>query len=364
MGKIIIMRGICGSGKSTYAQKLHDEQGYEIVSRDARRLELLGADGLEKYFEHGMDYFLEEFITQKEDLKLARLIKKGHNVVIDNTHIKPAYVQSLVNLFSDLGVCPADVSIQECIVDKQTARERCDKRDKKPISDKVLNRQIAEFKPGMDINDFITFENGNLEWIAKAVSKKGDKILDQPYQPKRWFIPEFDTEPAKRDGRKPLAVICDLDGTSAHRALLKEPYPHMRSYYGYKHVFLDYPDILVKIMIQGFMAQGIEVLFVSGRKQWDFEGEEYIDVYNLTKKFIEEKLGVDEPVLLMRNPEKHVDAEGKDLKDDLVKYKIYKEQIEPEWNVIGAIDDRKRVLAMWEEIGVKTLNVGSLNEEF
>lgn len=369
MGKIIILRGVSGSGKSTYAQKLHDEEGYDIVSRDAMRLKLLGPDGLEKYFEHGMDYFLEEFITQKETRKLVGLIRKGHNVVIDNTHIKLAYIQSLVNLFDDLGVCPADVEIVEFVVTKEVARERCDQRDKKPISDRVLKRQFSEFKPGLEISKFFKFEDGSLKWITKAVNKKGDKILEQPYVGKKWHVPDFDTEPSKHDGRKPLAVICDLDGTSALRTLLREPYPHMRSYYNYKYVYLDQPDLLVRTLIQGLMSQGIEVLFVSGRKQWDFvteenKPEEYIDVYDLTKKFIEDKLFVDSPELFMRNPEKHVDQDGKDLKDDLVKYKIYKEEIEPNWNVIGAIDDRKRVLAMWEDIGIKTLNVGSLNEEF
>lgn len=364
MGKIVILRGVSGSGKSTYAQKLAAEEDYQIVSRDAMRLELLGADGLEKYFEHGMDHFLEEYITIKETRKLVGFIRKGYNVVIDNTHVKPSYVQSLVNLFSDLDVCPADVSILEFIVDEATARERCDQRDKKPISDAVLQRQFKEFKPGMEIHDFITYEDETLKWVTKAVNKRGDKILDEPYVGKKWYVPDFVTEPAIHDGRKPLAVICDLDGTSAIRALLKEPYPHMRSYYNYKDVFLDEPDFLVKIMIQSFMSQGIEVIFVSGRKQWDWEDGEYVDVYDLTRKFIEKKLRVNNPTLLMRNPDKHTTIDGKDLKDDLVKYKIFKEEIEPYWNVIGAIDDRKRVLAMWEDIGIKTLNVGSLNEEY
>lgn len=364
MGKIVILRGVSGSGKSTYAQKLHDEQGYDIVSRDAMRLKLLGADGLEKYFEHGMDYFLEEYITTKETRKLVGLIRKGHNVVIDNTHIKLAYIQSLVNLFSDLDVCPADVSIEEFVVTREVARERCDKRDKKPISDTVLNRQLSEFKPGVTINDFITYEDGTLKWFTKVVNRRGDKVLNKPYVGRKWYVPDFDTEPAVHDGRKPLAVICDLDGTSAVRALLKEPYPHMRSYYNYKDVYLDDVSFLVKTMIQSFMTQGIEVLFVSGRKMWDFEDDEYIDVFDLTKRFIEDKLCVAVPNLYMRNPEKHIDDKGIDLKDDLVKYRIFKEEIEPYWNVIGAIDDRKRVLAMWEDIGIKTLNVGSLNEEY
>lgn len=369
MGKIVILRGVSGSGKSTYAQKLHDEQGYEIVSRDALRLELLGKGELEKYFENGMDYFLEEYITTKETRKLVGLIRKGHNVVIDNTHIKLAYIQSLINLFSDLDVCPADVSIEEFVVTREVARERCDKRDKKPISDAVLNRQLSEFKPGMTINDFITYEDGTLKWVTKAVNRRGDKVLNEPYVGRKWYVPDFDTEPAVHDGHKPLAVICDLDGTSSMRCLLEYPYPHMRSYYSYKYVYLDQPDPLVKLIIQALLGQGVEVIFVSGRKQWDYGTEknnprEYIDVYDLTKKFIEDKLGVSDPILYMRNPERHVDSEGKDLRDDLVKYKIFKEEIEPKWNVIGAIDDRKRVLAMWEDIGIKTLNVGSLNEEY
>lgn len=359
--KIKILRGISGSGKSTYASKL-EKLGWNIVSRDKIRLDLLGVDGLEKYFENGMDQFLEIYITNIEDRELASHIAKGHKVVIDNTHIKREYVQKLVNMFYDLNVKPEEVQLVEFDCSFNVAKERVALRDKKPISDSVLRKQFEGFRSDrFSLNDFTSKIGDSTLWLPMPLTKRGKPYFGV-YEKRRWFLPSFDTRKYIPNKELPKAVICDLDGTSAKRIILKEPYPHMRSYYSYKGVYDDEPDELVKAVIKGFQALDIEVIFVSGRKSKVIEDGEEIDVYAETKRFIEKKLNYSYPYLYMRDPEKDVDEEGNDLHDDIVKHRLFWDYLAKDWNIIGALDDRARVCAVWEDIGIKCLNCSNIND--
>lgn len=359
MKRILILRGISGSGKSTFAKQLIPE-GYYIVSRDQRRLDLLGEDGLEKYFEAGMDPFLEEYITKLEEREIVGHLVKGHKLIIDNTHIKIEYIQALVNLFYETNTPTDDVEMVEFEISLEEARKRCDQRDKKPIADKVLQRQYNGMQNKFSLEDFKSPVRPKT-WIPKAISRKGT-ILDIPYHKREWFVPDFDTLQYIPDTDLPKAVIIDLDGTTAHRNILMEPTPHMRSYYSYKDVYEDEPDEFTKTLVHGLMSMGIEPVFLSGRKRFDYEGDEYIDVEAETRQYIEDKLEVSEPTLFMRDPEIDIDYEGNDLRDDIVKHRILHEEVAPEFCVIGALDDRARVSAVWEDIGIKCLNCASINE--
>lgn len=363
MKRILILRGISGSGKSTFAQKLVSE-GFHIVSRDQRRLEMLGVEGLEKYFENGMDPFLEDYITILEEREIVSHIVKGHKLIIDNTHIKRSYVQALVNIFFETGVDPDEVEMIQFDISFEEARRRCDLRDKKPISDTVLQRQLRGMNDQFTLMDFRLNEEAGLHgWIPRKISRNGHiSYNDGYYEPRRWFVPDFETKLYIPDESLPKGVIIDLDGTTAHRVILDEPYPRMRSYYSYREVYEDEPDELTKTFVQGMLSMGIEPIFLSGRKSHDVENGEEVDVEDLTIRYIEDKLDVKSPVLYMRNPDIDVDAQGHDLRDDIVKHRILHEEVAPNFNVIGALDDRARVCAVWEEVGIKCLNCSSINQ--
>ena len=356
MKRILILRGISGSGKSTFAQKLVPE-GYYVVSRDRIRLELLGTDGLEEYFSQGMDPCLEEYVTKLEEYEIAGHLIKNHKLVVDDTHIKRAYVQALVNLFYETKTPTNDVELVEFDISIEEARERCDKRDKKPISNEVLQRQFEGFQDRFTLEDF----KQDSDWIPRRINRKG-KITNNPFEPRNWFIPDFDTLHYIPNLDLPKAVLIDLDGTTAHRAILTKPNIHMRSYYSYKEVYEDEPDLFTKTIVQSLIEAGIEPVFLSGRKSYDIENGKRIDVRLETERYIKDKLGVTEPTLYMRNPDKDIDINGKDLKDDIVKHRILHEEVAPNFQVIGALDDRARVCAVWEDIGIKCLNCSSPND--
>ena len=50
--------------------------------------------------------------------------------------------------------------------------------------------------------------------------------------------------------------------------------------------------------------------------------------------------------------------------DDIVKYEIFNKYLRKLPGIFAVFDDRKRVIAMWEELGIKVLNCGNLNDVF
>lgn len=80
MGKVIMMCGVCGSGKTTYA-KQKEKEGYIRLSIDEEMWSLYGQKGID-YPEKQYDELSEkvEHVLRKT---MIDLIKDGKNVVID-----------------------------------------------------------------------------------------------------------------------------------------------------------------------------------------------------------------------------------------------------------------------------------------
>lgn len=80
LSKVIMMCGVCGSGKTTYAKK-KEQEGYIRLSIDEEMWKLYGRKGI--------DYPEEEYEKLSEQVeaalqkKLLSLIQQGKDVVID-----------------------------------------------------------------------------------------------------------------------------------------------------------------------------------------------------------------------------------------------------------------------------------------
>lgn len=344
--RLIILQGISGSGKSTFAHQYieeHQDEPWEIVSRDSIREQLLGKQNLEKYFEQGQNSAIEEEVTKREHLTIVQHLKKGDNVIVDNTNTRRRYVTEYYKLGLDSGL--TFDQIQLCpffLIDVDEAFRRVQGRGERIVSKDVIQHQIDSLR---------NFSLGDIEKDLKN------------YIPKKWFFPPFSVWKAKHDSELlPKAIICDIDGTLAHRSLLTEPFIHYRSFYDYAKCGTDTVDTFVADVVKGLWKQDYIIIFVSGRKS---------SCLQETKEFIERATGFkeqdywlfmrDESVDVHKNPKT---GKIEDDPDDKVKYRLYNEYIRDNFNVIGAIDDRKRVVALWETLGLRVLNVGLLNEEF
>lgn len=332
MKNIIILQGISNSGKSTWTKQ---QEGYHIISRDAIRESLLGGkENLQKYFSKGIDFQIEEYITTLEEQMLAKHISKNHKVIIDNCNLVKKYIQTYVNIFSDFDYPIEEVEIKTFPVELEEAIRRSKIRDEIPINENVIKKQFEQFKSACSIScsDFI---DSNNKWISKREKKK-------------WHYANFDVMPYKTKFKS--YVICDLDGTSSHRQILENDRFYMRSFYDYESAYYDKPDTVVRFILHSLFEKGIKIIFVSGRKE---------SSRKFTEDFIEDKL------LFAKNDYKLFMREDDDNRsDDIVKYEIFNKHLRKLPGIFAVFDDRKRVIAMWEELGIKVMNCGALNEEF
>lgn len=331
---IEILRGISGSGKSTYAN-MSKAMGKKIISRDVVREKYLGEEGVKIYFEHGQDPLFEDFVTKELTEQFAKYVASGCDIVIDSTNLRRKFIQPYIDVLAFFDIPFESVMIMDFDISLEEAKKRVAERGYMPVSDQVIERQYTQMQNKWSLE---SFKDENGKWIAK--------------NKQQWILPKFDVAPYTKLKDAPKALICDIDGTLAHRKIIMEPYPHLRSYYGYDECVDDDVDELVAMVINS-MPEDIRLIFVSGRKS---------DCRTETEQFLNKC--VHRPYTLFLRNEKIDTKDGQDISDDIVKLRLFNENIRSKYNVIGVIDDRKRVVALWEALGLKVLNVGRLNEYF
>jgi len=159
-------------------------------------------------------------------------------------------------------------------------------------------------------------------------------ILPQAPSP----IPEFlRYEP---DTSLPSAYIVDTDGTVANHEGIRSPFDTTRYH-------LDTPHgHVVEIVRALFDCEYPHVLALSGRDE-KYRAE--------TQQWWHDHVGYPEEFFFRPTGDTRMDA--------IVKYELFRDHIAPNYNVIGAFDDRPQVVRMWETIGVPVFMVGP-REEF
>lgn len=345
--RILILQGASGSGKSTLAEKMRakDPDNIVIVSRDLIRIEIMGYRLAKNYAEQfGPDFSIEQEVGKIEQLMVAKALAAGKKVILDSTNLRRSYVIPFIKLAIDFGLTEEDVKKKTLEVDLDEACRRVTERGHTLVPRMVISRQL----------DRLRTATWTIEDLFKEVRESG-------YVPKKWFLPPFEVEPYEaRKKNKKVAILCDIDGTLAHRKLLEFPTPHYRSFFDYKDANTDEVDRLVATVLKALYADGIKLVFVSGRKK---------DCKKETQKFLLKALGLKprQYKLFMRDIKyDRTDPldKTKDDSDDKVKYRLFNKHIRKQYDVLGVIDDRKRVVALWEALGLRVMNVGSLNEEF
>lgn len=345
--RLLILQGISGSGKSTYANNLCCvDPDWVVINRDSIREGLLGKQLLEQYFAQGMDFSIEQEVTKREQTAMAKAIAAGKKVILDNTNLQKKYVVAAIKLYYEVvgvlqrGCVKDDIFIKKFDCSLEGAEKNIKKRGERLVSRQVLQQQYARYQ--------------SINWELSDVIPDAWELFSA--EEKHWYLPKFEVEPYIADTTKPTAVICDIDGTLAHRVLLTTPKIHYRSFYDYKDCETDEPDPLVAAALIGFQKQGIKILFVSGRKE---------SAEKNTRDFLAKTFGPDfEYELITRDTKIDRTEDNHDAPDDRVKYRLFNDYIRENYNVLGVIDDRKKVVAFWEALGLRVMNVGLLNEEF
>lgn len=203
MRKIIMLKGLPGSGKTTFAKELlKNDRSFKRINKDDLRAMI--DDG--KWSTQN-----EKFIVHMRDSFIALALHNGYSVVVDDTNLAPKHAMKLKNLAKI-----AEVEFEEKFID--TPIEECIKRDLKrtrSVGEKVIKKMQQEF-----LGD-------------KRFSKKPEHIYGVP-----------------------TAIIVDIDGTLAIR--------RDRSPYDWSKVGQDDVNETVASLVNSQNEDHI-IILVSGR---------------------------------------------------------------------------------------------------
>jgi len=146
MRKVVLTRGVAGSGKSTWAKqqvRAHPEQ-YVRINKDSIRYMLFG--GVYTH-EH------EQLVECLRDQAILAALKNGFDPIIDDTNINPRHEQHIRTLVDGL----ADVHIQDF---SHVSLYVCIKRDEQrptplemqqPTGEEMIRKQYAQLQQrGLD----------------------------------------------------------------------------------------------------------------------------------------------------------------------------------------------------------------------
>jgi predicted kinase len=220
--KVIILKGLPGSGKSTWAKEvvLSYPNTYKRVNKDDLRSMLDGG----QYSKAN-----EKVVLQTRDLLISNFLKGGFNVIVDDTNLAPHHIQKIMSIAKEAGVSfeikEFDVSVEECI-----AR---DLKRPNPVGEKVIRGMYKQFvKPTVDI------------------------------------------EPLAQNINLPKAIIVDIDGTVAKMV--------ERGPYDWDKVSTDAPIREIVDLVNDYCKMSnTQPLFVSGR-----DGICFDDTVEWLKKYV------------------------------------------------------------------------------
>lgn len=310
MAKLTILRGLSGSGKSTWADA---QFGAVVVSRDSLRFALFGSDGPDYYRRPDLRA-CEDMITTVEHEAIRAGLASGKHVISDNTNIEWQYVKPIAAIGFKMG---ADVEVKVFDVSLPVAKAQNKRRalmGGRDVPNEVIEKQHARFQQTKKV---------------KLVKPETQEVIPYTGTP-----------------GMPKAFLVDIDGTLAH----------MRDYRGpfdWHKVGLDDADEVIADIVNDF--GNVRVNYPHGGFKYDvivMSGRDEACRKETEDWLLRHDIAYDH--LFMR-------PEGDMRKDNIVKHELFNEHVRDNFDVQFVLDDRQQVVDMWREMGITCLQVAEGN---
>lgn len=293
---IILTLGIQASGKSTWAK--------EQLQRYPGKYKRINKDDLRAMLDNGAyDFKYEKFILSVRDTIAERAICRGHDVIIDDTNFSDKHWNAMCNIAKRIGNVRVMEKFFDCPIEEAVRRNAL---RPKPVPEGVI-RKLFE-----------------------------DKVKGKHIEVRDEFFPKEDpTVTAKVDASKAQAVIVDVDGTIAKNV--------GRDYYDLTRVLDDVPIEPICNLVRILKEKGLKIIIVSGREDTcQADTETWLKTYDIPYDAI-----------FMRKA-------GDGRKDAVAKEEIYRNSIEPHYQIVYCLDDRPVVARLWRSLGLTTLQLNDI----
>lgn len=310
MSKLIILRGLPASSKTTWAEEYVQHQ----INQGNLKVRIVCRDNIRR--DHGFGVKpgrFEDQVTKIHRDSIRAGLKANETVIVADTNLVAKYVKDLAKIAEFFG---AEIEVKDFFVEL----DELIRRDK-------LRGEFGGHSVGEEIIrswwERFNFDKG---FPANPLELYTGAVLFPKYVP---------------DLSRPKAIIVDLDGTVADHHGLRSPYD-------YSQVSLDRPRSAVIRNVQMHYRHGDHVIFCSGREDYcRFDSIDWINEYVFPDEF--------EPMpiydLFMRKS-------GDKRQDRIIKGEIFYEHIAPNYNVELVYDDRTQVIKLWrDELGLDAFQV-------
>jgi predicted kinase len=301
MPALIITRGLPGSGKSTWAQAVVRAGAGEFtrVNRDDVRRDVFGAPGKAVFDRAG-----EQAVTAAQQAMARALLAAGRSVIVDDTNLRLRFARQWADLAHGMGAQFVvedrflDVPLMQCIAQDAGRPDG--------VGADVIREMHAKFLAGGQALPAVTPTDG----AAPPV---------RPYA-------------RPQEGTLPMAWLVDIDGTLS---LLGGRGP-----FEWTRVSEDTPNEPVVAIVHALAVAGYQIVLMSGRDEECREATSYWLA----------KHGIPFDALHMR-------PAGDSRKDAVVKAELFDKHVRDAYDVVGVIDDRAQVVAMWRAMGLTVAQV-------